>query len=121
MMILWQANARDSVASNIISQLRLHKSSFDYNFPSHVNNSSGLYCFWLRTSCLYVGMSEDLQRRISQHIHAEDNPQLATYFRSYPNEIKISFVYLNVSASELRRIELELIQEFNPETNRQGI
>ena len=121
MMTLWLVNVRDSVVFEIVSQLMLKKIPFDYDFHNHLNNSSGLYCFWLRNSCLYVGMSEDLKRRIAQHSHKEDNPELIKYFRTCPDEIKISIVYLNLTTNKLRDIESRAILELHPVANRQGI
>lgn len=121
MTALWQVNVRDSVVFDIMSRLVSEKKSFAYDFHNQITNSRGLYCFWLRDSCLYVGMSEDLQRRIAEHSHAEDNPLLIKYFKAYSNEIKISFIYLDFSTDKLKHIESKVILELRPMANRKGL
>ncbi len=121
MMILCQMNVRDFVMSKIISELVSEKFPFDYNFHNNINHTGGLYCFWLRDTCIYVGMSENLHNRIAQHSHQEDNSKLIELFNAYSKEIKISFIYLNLSANKLRNIESEAILKLHPIANRQGI
>ena len=107
--------------SEIMSQLKSETKSFDYNFHTNVDSYSGLYSFWLRDKCIYVGMSTNLQKRIEQHSHDESNSKLKKYFETYPNEIKISFVYLSNTETEIRHIESKIISEFYPDANTQGI
>lgn len=121
MMILWQMNARDYAVSEIISRLVSDKKPFDFGFHNNVHASPGLYCFWLRNTCIYVGMSEDLQKRMIQHSHTEGNPELDNYFTTYPDEIQVSLIYLNYPATKLRRIESQAITKLRPLANRQGI
>ena len=94
---------------------------FHYAYHNHVSPQPGLYCFWLRTRCLYVGMSEDLQRRMAQHCTAEDNPKLARHFQTYSEEIRVSITYLDMPASRLRHIESRIISTLKPICNRRGI
>lgn len=110
-----------SMISDILSTLGSQKRTFNYDFANQMNSSAGLYCFWLRGRCLYVGMSENLQRRITEHIRIEDNPQLLAHFKAYPNEIKISFVYLDLPANKLRNMESAIIQKLRPIANREGV
>lgn len=107
--------------SEIILRLKSETQSFDYNFHNGVHSSAGLYSFWLRSKCIYVGMSMNMQRRIEQHSHDESNPQLRQYFETYPNEIKISFVYVDSTEPKIRNIESEIISRFHPDANTQGI
>ena len=93
---------------------------FDYLFCNQVRPAGGVYAFWLRDECLYVGMSGDLRRRIGQHSTCEDNPELAGYFRACPGEIQISLEYLACPVPEMRRIERDLIRGLHPVANRQG-
>ena len=125
MMRLWQVNARVFVVSKNMSEittsLRSKTSPFEYNFHNSVHNSSGLYSFWLRGKCIYVGMSMNLQKRIEQHSHDETNVKLKKYFEIYPNEIRISFVYLPYTEARIRNIESIIISSFYPDANTQGI
>lgn len=95
-----------------------------FGHGSHVvvDPMPGLYAFWLRGTCLYVGMSENLARRVSEHETAEANPALNRYFCKFPGEIKMSIVYVNADANRLRDLESESIVKLRPltNTNREG-
>lgn len=106
--------------SDIASKLASDLVQLGYTYYEHVDESPGLYCFWIRGTCLYVGMSTNLKRRLQQHCSAEDNPILKDHFRSYSNEIKLSLVYRNASVDELRRLELQAISKLRPIANRSG-
>lgn len=106
--------------SDICSELASDLVPFGYNTHEYVNESPGLYCFWVRGACLYVGMSSNLKRRLQQHCTAEDNPILNDHFSSYNSEIRLSLVYRNVPADELRRLESRVISELRPIANRSG-
>ncbi len=117
MMILWQTNARDCAVYDI-SSLISRQVLCDFMFCNQIRRSPGLYSFWLRGRCLYVGMSDDLQRRILQHTHNETNPELAKYFDVYKNEIKISLAYLSCTKAELLNRERYAIDQLRPIANR---
>ena len=106
--------------SDIVSELSKGVVSFGYNSPDQVDAASGLYCFWVRGKCLYVGMSANLQRRLRQHCTIEDNPTLKNYFNVYRNEINMSLAYKNTSESELRTLESYAISQLHPIANRIG-
>ena len=93
---------------------------FGYASYERVAETPGLYCFWIRGACLYVGMSGNLKRRLQQHCTAEDNPILRDHFRVYSGEVEISIVYRDVSADELRKIESRAISKLHPIANRSG-
>ena len=107
--------------SVIMSELESGARPFDYNFHSNVGNHAGLYSFWLRGRCIYVGMSMDLQKRIAQHSRDEANPKLREYFEGYPKEIEISFVYLDRSEDEIRSMESQIISGVRPLANVAGV
>lgn len=75
-----------------------------------------MYSFWLGRGCLYVGMSENVKRRLFDHYRAETNQQLARYFRLFPREILCSHVLLGDLAL-VRRVEQLLVSSMNPKTN----
>ena len=74
---------------------RLEAGPVPFGRGSHkvVDPLPGLYAFWVRGACLYVGMTANLERRILEHETAEDNPALGRYFGAYPGEIKVSIAY----------------------------
>ena len=117
MTISWQMNARGSAVSDVINALRSELRPFDYMFHEQVLNTAGLYSFWLREICLYVGMSTELRRRIEEHARNEPNIGLRGYINAYPNEIMISIVYLNYDEDMLRKLETKAIGDLCPITN----
>ena len=75
----------------------------------------GLYAFWLRSHCLYVGMSTRLHDRLREHRHREHNQLLQRYFRAFYGEIDASFVSLPESdEADLRLLEKRAIQALRP-------
>ena len=121
MMILWQQNVRDYVVSDIVARLSHDKTGFGYLSYENVDELSGLYCFWVRDKCLYVGISTNLKRRLKQHCEGEDNKLLAEHFKAYGNEIKVSIVYEDTTEQNLRRLESDAIRELRPIANIRGI
>ncbi len=120
MRTLWQASARVSAVSDPISGLTGGQVPFGYMSYEGIDESPGLYCFWLRGRCLYIGMSMNLRRRLGEHCTAEDNLLLRHYFETYRNEIMLSFSYHDVSERRLRAMESDAISEMRPLTNNAG-
>lgn len=108
------------MVSDIVSILTKDSVPFGYSSHESVNESPGLYCFWLRNACLYVGMSTNLKRRLIQHCTMEDNPILKSHFHTYANEISLSLAYKNVAEKDLRSLESRAISKLRPLANRQG-
>lgn len=106
--------------SDIVSALRCSPARFDSRSRERIDARPGLYAFWLRGICLYVGMSEDLRRRIYEHATSEDNPKLAYHFETYPYDIEISIAYKNVDSATLHQLELQAISILRPIDNIQG-
>ena len=106
--------------SSVAGLLSANLMPFGHACHEVVDPGPGLYAMWLRGQCLYVGMSEDLRRRISQHETAEDNQDLADYYREFPGEIRVSIVHIDSNAARLRQLESEAIEELRPATNSRG-
>lgn len=100
--------------SDVIDRLRLDTVPFGYEHHEVVPAEPGLYSFWLRERCLYVGMSDNLKRRIREHESNETNTDLAGYFDEFHDQIKISVVPMR---GDLRRMESEAIRDLHPVTN----
>lgn len=120
MKTLWQVNARDSAVSDVILRLVAEQVPFGYTHYEHVDESPGLYCFWVRGTCLYVGMSTNLKKRLHSHCVAENNPILKEHFISYRNEIQLSLAYISVSVDKLCEFERQVISKLRPIANRRG-
>ncbi len=106
--------------SEILGRLRSDLAPFGHACHEGIDAAAGLYSFWLRGCCLYVGMSEDLRRRVLEHETAESNARLAGYFKTYPREIKISAVRVEGTPRDLRRLESAAICKLRPVANRRG-
>ena len=104
----------------VICALKTRRSPFTYNCHYRVGSGKGgLYAFWCNRSCLYVGMSGDIARRIYQHRMTEHNPMLERFFGAFAQEIELSYVALNdISGTELRRLERKTIRILRPIANK---
>lgn len=100
--------------SDVADRLKLGLAPFGYDHYETVPDVPGLYSFWLRGRCLYVGMSRNLRQRIRAHESDEANPELAGYFEEFHDEIKVSAVPVR---GDLRRMESEAIKDLHPVTN----
>lgn len=85
---------------------------------------SGLYALWLpgdiedAYDCLYVGMSEVcLRQRLLQHLTNETNPGLRLKLRMFSDMVLFSLSYIE-RVEQIRELEAELVQAWQPETNR---
>lgn len=109
--------------SDVVSRLSGHPVSFGSMSYEGVDDTPGLYCFWVRDTCLYVGKSDiSLKRRLKEHCEAEDNPLLREKFKAYSTEIKVVVAYYDgISKERLRELESEAIRKMRPLANRQGI
>ncbi len=106
-------------AAEVTEALRRRRRPFTYRFDQRIDDGvSGLYAFWLGPSCLYVGMSMDISRRLHQHRIQEHNHLLSQYFRAWWNDIEASYVALSRRhPHELQRFERSLIKRLRPLTN----
>lgn len=104
--------------SNLTRYLTTNFMPFGHGCHEVVDSGPGLYAMWLRGQCLYVGMSEDLRRRIFQHESSEDNHDLADYYRQFPSEIRIAVVPVDLGADRLRQLESDAIEKLRPIVNK---
>lgn len=106
--------------SSVAGLLSSNLAPFGQGFHEVVDQGPGLYAMWLRGQCLYVGMSEDLRRRIFEHETSEDNQDLVKHYSCFPGEILISVVYLDAEAARLRQLESNAIVKLRPVANIRG-
>ena len=106
--------------SDVVSRLSDCPIPFGRMSYEHVDESPGLYCFWVRGTCLYVGMSTNLKRRLKEHCEAEDNERLSEYFEAYGAEIDAVIVYRDAPEARLRELESDAIKKLRPLANRRG-
>ena len=103
--------------SDMTQRLGSNLVPFGHGCHEVVDSIPGLYAFWLRGTCLYVGMTENMARRISEHETAEINPFLSQYFCKFPGEIEMAIAYVNTDARCLKDLESECIARLRPLTN----
>ncbi len=83
---------------------------------------AGVYALWLPLEdwyeCIYVGKSERcVRRRLLDHLSRETNPDLRRLLRVFRDMAMFSAAYTE-SAEETDALETEVIQAWQPETNR---
>ena len=106
----------------IVKRLRQHV-PFSYNYHYDLpEGTPGLYSFWVRDCCLYVGMGMDIKRRLSEHDAKDDNNELAEYFSVFGNEMEVSSVeILDADRNILLMLESQVTRAMNPKTNKTNV
>lgn len=99
---------------------------------SKVPSTPGLYAYGHETKSLhglaggrlyvYIGESDNLKRRLEQHLPAnEQNPRLQQYLRENRSIAKCWYCAMSdIPGSERKRLEEELIKFFAPQFNIRG-
>ena len=77
----------------VISKLKRYV-PLDYNYENRVlPGTRGLYSFWLRGCCIYVGKSLNISNRLREHRSAMTaNNELAAHFGAFTELIDVSYV-----------------------------
>lgn len=103
----------------VLTALRSRRRRFTYTYHNQVRSGTrGIYAFWVRRRCLYVGISGDIQRRMYQHRMNEHNPKLERYLEAFPQEIEVSYIALSdIPDTKLRRLEQKMIRILRTATN----
>lgn len=108
-----------TIVACVLKVLRSRRRPFTYTYHKQVSSrTQGIYAFWLRRRCLYVGISEDIQRRMYQHRMNEHNLRLERYFGAFSQEIEVSYIALSsIPYAKLRRLERKVISILRAATN----
>ena len=84
----------------------------------------GVYALWLPSvvpsayDCIYAGKSETcIRRRLLQHLQDEPNPRLRRMLRTYRDIVEFSVAF-TACAAETDALETQVINDWQPETNR---
>jgi hypothetical protein len=80
-------------------------------------NTQGLYIFYTRNKCLYVGEAENLRNRLGKHLDHSDNKGLARWMWDQGmDELFLELQVLNAETSQRvrRALETELIRSRRP-------
>lgn len=109
----------EALITCVMAALRSQRRPFTYNYHNQFGeNVRGLYAFWARGMCLYVGMSENIGTRIYQHRMNEHNRELDRYFSAFAREIDVACIQMqDKTRRELRQLERKAICNLRPITN----
>ena len=109
----------DRETRHIIKHLERHE-PLVYGYHNRLpNNLRGLYAFWLRGCCIYVGKSIDIKSRLRTHRHNTTNPDLEEYFYAFGDEIRISYVVFDdITDGLLSHMEQQVVQAMQPKANK---
>ena len=80
--------------------------------------SSGVYGFWFRKLCLYIGKAQNraLKTRLFEHWNGSHNPELNSWLAA--KGASVNFVYLEIEKNtEIDAWERFYIKKYNPITN----
>ena len=82
-------------------------------------NAFGVYGFWYRKRCIYVGKAEKqpIARRLKQHWRGSHNPDLANWVRAKGSQLRVGYILVE-KESEIDDLEKQYIKQFQPLTNR---
>ena len=106
----------------VVSALSGPLTPFGHMSSEYADESPGLYSFWVRGTCLYVGMSMNIRQRLRQHCESEDNEQLRECFEVYSTEIKLAVMHHHgITEPRLRELESGAIKDMRPLANKRGM
>lgn len=88
---------------------------FTYQNIESVPRDPGIYTFWFKQRCLYVGRSKDLHGRLTQHWRGSHNRTLRLWIDGYRPDLL--FDYRLTPQIRLPAVEESLIQRLHPEAN----
>jgi len=82
---------------------------------SSIPKSSGLYMFWSKKFCLYVGKADNLCERLLSHWLRSHNPELNLWIKARGTDLCITY---NLVDGNLQNAEQELIDRLSPHLNK---
>jgi len=85
----------------------------------HVPEQIGIYGFWFRGYCIYIGKTEkqSLKKRLSDHWNGSHNETLNLWIAAKRDELKISFIEIK-NQNEMSVYERYFIRHYQPLTNK---
>lgn len=100
--------------------MRSDKESFLYgNIEKIPQSDKGVYAFWHRRRCIYVGKSDQsIRERLRQHWNGETNQKLRRWINALGKDLDICYLRIQ-SKHQIDRIERHFIKRWDPETNTQ--
>ena len=87
------------------------RSSIEASVPS----ASGIYMFWSKKFCLYVGKADNLCERLLSHWLRSHNPELNMWIKARGTDLCVTYRLVD---SNLQNAEQELIDRLSPHLNK---
>ena len=83
-------------------------------------DAHGVYGFWFRRRCIYIGRATDqsLPSRLTQHWKRSHNPDLRAWLDAKGRDMRFG-VRVVEDISTISRLESHYIKRFQPLTNKQ--
>ena len=100
----------------------LNQLSFRLASLDEIPRAHGLYGFWFRRRCLYVGQAkgQTIAERLKQHWRHPHNKYLSDWIKADASKIQISYLIID-RLSEIDFLERHYISKFQPITNKHHI
>jgi excinuclease UvrABC nuclease subunit len=86
------------------------------SIESRVPETSGIYFFWSRKFCIYVGQATNLRERLMSHWSNSHNDDLNKWLRCPANTLCINFEIEN--KKKLFEVEQLFIDRYQPHLNK---
>ena len=80
-----------------------------------VPQKSGIYVFWSKRFCLYVGKADVLRERLLRHWVASHNPDLRLWIRAHGSKLSVTYKLVE---SDLQNAEQSYIDMLSPHLNK---
>lgn len=93
----------------------LQQIAFTHLNIEDVPQEPGIYILWFKSRCLYVGQSQNLRGRLTQHWQKSHNEGLRLWIDAYRADLR--FDYRETEPERLIHEERRFIRRLHPETN----
>jgi excinuclease UvrABC nuclease subunit len=102
---------RVSTTCTVRDGIPFRRSSIETVIPAE----SGIYMFWSKKFCLYVGKADNLRERLISHWGKSHNPDLRLWIKAHGADLCITFKTID---ENLQNAEQELIDRLSPHLNK---
>lgn len=79
-------------------------------------DAAGVYGFWFRRECIYIGLASNLRSRLLQHWAGSHNDGLKDWMRAKKADLHFNYKVAG-PADDIKQMERFFIQRFSPRTN----
>jgi predicted GIY-YIG superfamily endonuclease len=115
-----QKRLSPEILARVARPIEVLRLEVDRNLLDSVPTSPGLYIFYSSHQTLYIGVTDNLQKRIGKHIDHSDNKGLARWLWEYDDarlHLELQVLERSITQRIRRALELELIRSRRPVFN----